>query len=302
MKVSRAAAPSRLRRAGRTAYRLPAASHPGGAGEDRGPRSGADVGLVEKRLAEIGTGRPLCIFLDYDGTLVPIRQKPGLAALHPARRRLLERLSGTAFVCVVSGRSLANLKERVGIPGLSYVGNHGLEIRHGGRTWVHPKARTIEPKLEEAAERIEAGLAVFPGAFVERKGVTASVHHRNMAPRLLPRLKAAVRRAIAPAGSRILLAEGKKVLELLPNVAWHKGRAVRKVLQLLKPGPGAALVYIGDDRTDEDAFAMLGRKAVTVRVGSRGPTRAEFRLPDVASVWRLLGRLAAVPERTRRED
>ncbi len=302
MKVSRAAAPSRLRGVGRTASRLPAASHPGGAGEDRGARSGADVGLVEKRIAEIGSGRPLCVFLDYDGTLVPIRPKPGLAVLHPARRRLLERLSETAFVCVVSGRSLANLKQRVGIQSLSYVGNHGLEIFLRGRTWVHPKARTIEPKLEEAAERIEVALAGLAGAFVERKGVTASVHYRSLASRLVPRLRAAVRRAIAPAGGRISLAEGKKVLELLPSVAWHKGRAVRKVLRLLKPGPDAAVVYIGDDRTDEDAFAALGRKAVTVCVGAARRTRAEFRLPDVASVWRLLGRLAAVPERTPRED
>ena len=243
---------------------------------------------VEEVIGETGRGERLFIFLDYDGTLVRIRRTPDVATLHPARRRLLERLAGKAFVCVVSGRSLSDIRRTVGIPGLSYAGNHGLEISLHDRLWVHPRARAIGPSLEKTVRRIEVGLSGFAGAFVERKGVTASVHYRLMARRLVPDLKAAVGKAVGAAGGRIVLTEGKKVIELRPRFAWDKGSAVREILRRQRPGPGAVTIYIGDDRTDEDAFEALRRRAVTIRVGMRGSTAARFRLTGVDAVWRLL--------------
>ncbi|HEV7588650.1 MAG TPA: trehalose-phosphatase [Longimicrobium sp.] len=203
------------------------------------------------------TGR-LVLLLDFDGTLAPIVDRPELAAMPEPTRRALERLMARpgVEVAVVSGRGLADARERAALPGIAYAGNHGMEIHGPGIDRIHPEAAAARPVLERAAGELRAALEDIPGAFVEDKELTLSVHFR-LAPRdRLDELHGIVRRVVDPLDG-VHLTEGKQVIEVRPNVDWNKGRAVLFLLDQMRPPPEAPVLYFGDDRTDEDAFRAL---------------------------------------------
>jgi trehalose 6-phosphate phosphatase len=186
----------------------------------------------------------LVLLLDLDGTLAPIATRPELAAVPVRTRAALDRLLGAPGVraAVVSGRGVADAREHAGIPGIAYAGNHGMEMEGPGLRRVHPEARAARPELEAAAAALGKALAEVPGAFLEDKGLTLSVHFR-----------------LAPA-DRLRLTAGKMVLEVRPRVEWDKGRAVLFLLDHLRPPPAAPVLYLGDDATDEDAFRALAER------------------------------------------
>ncbi len=244
--------------------------------------------LVGARIA-----RRLAVFLDYDGTLTPIVATPDLAVLDDDARDVVQRLSETVPTAVVSGRDLDDLLERVGIPGLTYVGSHGFQVQHpdGGRTTV-PGAESFLPVLAEAADRLDARLAPVEGARLERKRFALAAHFRQV-----PELRVAdVREAVmevAAAVDGLRVSGGKEVLELRPDLDWHKGRSVRRLFQEIADRTGADLpVYVGDDLTDEDAFREVMADGLGVVVGEPSITWARMRLEDVAEVVRWLAAIA----------
>jgi trehalose-phosphatase len=228
------------------------------------------------------------LFLDYDGTLVGFQDVPRKAVLSPARRRFLRDLSRVHRVVIVSGRSLAEIRRLVGLPGIAYIGNHGLEMELGGRTWVHPLAVRLQPVLQAALERIARASRDIPGPLIEDKGLTASVHFRPLTPATARRVRRIVRREMRPDLRSLRLVAGNKVWEIRPRVRWDKGSAVSEMRRWLGPAGKGVPVYLGDDRTDEDAFRELRPDGVTFRVGRSGRTMALGRLPDVPAVWRFL--------------
>ncbi len=240
---------------------------------------------TERRIA---AGRQPLLFLDYDGTLVPIKQLPQNAVLHPARRDLLKRLSRKAFVCIVTGRSLDDIRRLVALEDIAYIGNHGLERCWNGKSWIHPRAMANRTALVTILAEIRERTAQFPRLRIEDKGVTASIHFRSMVPNLAPIVRKAVKNAIRRNSSAFMLLEGKKVLEIRPDLNWNKGTAIRELRRRMKLRGSPLMVYVGDDRTDEDAFRVLGRSAVTIHVGRRKDTRARYRMTHVDQVWDLL--------------
>jgi len=203
------------------------------------------------------TGR-LVLLLDFDGTLAPIVDRPELAAMPEPTRRALERLMARpgVEVAVVSGRGLADVRGLAAIPGIAYAGNHGMEIHGPGIERIHPEAAAARPVLERAARELGDAIAAIPGAFVEDKELTLSVHFR-LAPRdRLDELHALVHRVVDPLPG-VHVTEGKQVVEVRPNVDWNKGRAVLFLLDQMRPPAAAPVLYFGDDRTDEDAFRAL---------------------------------------------
>ena len=234
---------------------------------------------------------PRAVFLDFDGTLVDIQERPDEVRLPPRRRALLARLGRRTLVGIVSGRPLAELRRTVGVPGLAYVGNHGLEILFGGRSWVHPKASRRARMVGRTAAAIEAACGGIPGLIVEDKGLTASVHYRLCSPRARRLVGPLVAREVGRGRGALVLTRGKMVLEIKPAVGWDKGRGVLRLMDMAGCAASCEPVYIGDDRTDEDAFRALAGRGTTVRVGGRGPTGARFRLPGVDDVWDFLGAL-----------
>ena len=242
----------------------------------------------------LGTSPALLVLLDYDGTLVGLKSRPELARLSSRRRSLLEALGRTAVIAVVTGRSLAESRKLVGIPTIAYIGNHGLEISYGRRTWVHPGAKERQKDLAAVLRTIRARTAGFAGMIVEDKGLTAGIHYRLLARRDVGRLERIVREEIERRGPALRTTRGRKVVEIRPAVEWDKGHATLEFLRWLGPAAGRRLIYIGDDRTDEDAFRALRRIGTTVLVGAAARSAAEFRLPGVNQVWSLLGELAVL--------
>jgi len=249
----------------------------------------AVAAAVVDRAAE--TDR-LALFFDFDGTLAPIVDRPDAAAAAPGAADLLRTFRDAPAVttAVVSGRAIDDLRERVGVDGLAYAGNHGLELRAGGETTVHPAAAAARDALADACERLRESLDV-PGVVVEDKGATATVHYRLADADAVPRVEDRVRAAAADAG--LELTTGKAVLELRPDTDWDKGRAVTWLLDRRVPaGETATAVYVGDDTTDEAAFRALPDDGVGVKVGD-GETAADDRVADVPAVRTLFERVAA---------
>jgi len=245
-------------------------------------------------LQEIAEGRRIFLFLDYDGTLVPIRRSPEMAVLRASRRRLLERLSRSVFICIVSGRSLADIQKLAAIKDLAYMGNHGLEISCRGRVWIHPEAKRIKPVLRRVLERIDRKTGDWPGLLVEDKGLTGSIHYRRLTAPLPRGLRDMLEHEVLFRKGELRLTEGKKVFEIRPNTVWDKGKGVLELCRWLEIKPPALRIYIGDDQTDEDAFRALGGKDITIRVGKRKDSYARWQLPDVAAVWKLLSALISM--------
>jgi trehalose-phosphatase len=253
---------------------------------------------MKEILRGIERGERILLFLDYDGTLVPIRKTPARAVFPSSKRDVLEGLSRRACVGIVSGRSLSEIQRLVAVKDIGYIGNHGLEISCGRRCWVHPRAKRTEPLLREALKKIRRAAGQFPGVFVEDKGVTGAVHYRLAARAVWAPLQEIVGREVERAGRTLTMSKGKRVFEIKPNVPWDKGQGVLKLLDWLHPEGKFRVVYIGDDRTDEDAFKAVnlsGRGAVTIHVGRTEKTRARYRLGTVGEVWTLLRALPSSP-------
>jgi trehalose-phosphatase len=242
-------------------------------------------------LEHVPRGVPLAVLLDYDGTLVAIRPRPDLARLTPERRDELRGLGRRALVAVVSGRPLAEIRRMVGLPRLVYLGNHGLEIRAHGRTWVHPEAARRAELIAKTVEAVRAGTKGLAGVIVEDKGLTATVHFRLAARRHLALIRAVVTDEVGRSRGGLIVCRGKKVLEIRPHVPWDKGQGVLEVLRRAGGRRPPFPVYIGDDRTDEDAFRSLRAKGLTIRVGRGGRTLARWRLSGVDAVWAFLAAL-----------
>ena len=243
---------------------------------------------MKEILRNIKPGRRLLLFLDYDGTLVPIQRNPERAVLPLRKRSALEALGESMFVCIVSGRSLADVHRCVGIEGLAYIGNHGLEAKWGRYSWVHPLAKKRRPALGRLLKRIEARTDRFCRLLVEDKGLTGSVHFRRLDPALIVPLRRIVDDEVGRTGGAFIVTEGKKVFEIRPVADWDKGLGIRKLMKWLPRQRGILRIFIGDDRTDEDAFRVLGGDSITVHVGRGRATRARYRLADVERVWAFL--------------
>ncbi|MEX2583903.1 MAG: trehalose-phosphatase [Gemmatimonadota bacterium] len=222
----------------------------------------------------------IVVLLDFDGTLAPIVERPNGAAMPESTRESVQRLieQPGAYVAIVSGRGLADARERAGLPGIAYAGNHGMEIHGAGLDRIHPDAVAARPRLERVITELSDSLSSVPGAIVEDKGLTLSVHYRLVVRALVDRVRKQVTEAVAGEDG-LRVTEGKEVLEIRPDVDWHKGRAVDFLLESLRPKPGTPILYIGDDRTDEDAFEALrewGGEGVIVaeRLPARTAARA----------------------------
>lgn len=241
------------------------------------------------------------VFLDYDGTLTPIVETPDKAVLSDEMRALLQKLTAlpACRVAVISGRGLADLKEKVKLKKVTYIGNHGFEIEGEDinfHSLVSPRARTALDRIKADAAKIAVQ---FPGVLIEDKGATLSIHYRLVDPKMEKDFVGSLERTVRPyiQEKELRLVEGKKVFELRPPVAWDKGKAVRWLLKQLvvKDGKADVLpVFIGDDRTDEDVFFDLKDNGVTIVVGKRSDSRARYFLDDTAGVYKFLSEVSNV--------
>jgi alpha,alpha-trehalase len=235
-------------------------------------------------------GRTPAVFLDYDGTLTPIVQRPEDAVLEERSRDALRSLADRWPVAIISGRDLGDVKSMVGLPNIVYAGSHGFDIETpDGRT--EQRGTEFLPDLDAAERELDGPLMVVPGARVERKRFAVAVHYRQVAEDRVPEVERVVS-SVAATHPRLRRTGGKKVFELRPRIEWDKGRALLFLLKVLGlNGSDVVPIYIGDDETDEDAFAVLrgrGFGIVVARADDERPTAADARLTDPDEVRRLL--------------
>ena len=244
---------------------------------------------VSQRLRN--ADRVLLLF-DYDGTLAPIVEQPDAAALPPGVEELLSGLgsSDKYLAGIVTGRSLQDVATRVGLPGLIYAGNHGMEIKGPGLDFVHEAAAKLASVQEPIAEALRRETGGIPGTIVEPKGLSLTLHYRMTPDDLVRRVEEAFASAVAPfvAAGSVKATTGKKVLEVRPNVEWDKGKAIAK-LQATYPEATLTL-YFGDDVTDEDGFRVVqDTGGIAVMVGpARQPTIALHRVDSPEGVQEFL--------------
>jgi len=226
-------------------------------------------------LEPFARSRTLLAF-DFDGTLAPIVADPDRAAMRPSTRGLLRRLAALYPCVVISGRSRDDVRRRVrGVRLAEVIGNHGIE----GWTATAPARREVRrwvPFLEEQ-------LGGLPGVEVEDKGLSVAVHYRNAPGKR--RARGRILAAAAALGEARILG-GKQVLNILPAGAPHKGLALERARTRL--GCDAA-VYLGDDETDEDVFALdQPGQLLGIRVGRKDSSSAGYCIRTQAEIDRLL--------------
>jgi len=255
---------------------------------------------MNRIFREIGE-KEIILFLDYDGTLVPIAQTPQKAVLPRAVKRTLAGLSRIkdVKVVVISGRSLKDVRRMVGLNNIIYAGNHGLEMRGAGVVFDHPTSSASRKAIDTICSSLRSELSALKGVLIEDKGKTLSIHYRLAGKKESSKIKEMISKAVSASVKRHLvrITDGKKVVEIRPPVYWDKGNAVAWLLKKLAKGPKAGRtlpIYIGDDKTDEDAFKALRRKGLTVHVGSRADTNARFKIKDAKTAHEFLKKLLAV--------
>src|SRR5438874_2176932 len=239
-----------------------------------------------------GAGRA-AVFLDYDGTLTPIVSQPEEAWLSDSMRQKLRELAARAPVAILSGRDLDDVRRRVNIDAIVYAGSHGFDIAgpHGLRRQM---ATEFLPALDLAEKELHAALDGISGARVERKRFSIAAHYRNVNENDVPKVEQAVSE-VATRHRGLRRMEGKKVFELLPAIAWDKGKAMLWLLETLGLERGNIRpIFIGDDRTDEDAFRALEQRGIGILVSEQSqPTGAKYSLKDPAEVECFLRALSA---------
>jgi trehalose-phosphatase len=233
--------------------------------------------------------RPL-ILMDFDGTLAEFQLDPAAVTLTPARQILLQELSRRADLStgIISGRRISDLRERVPATSAMFFGGlHGLEIEGPGFKFVHKSVALAAPGISVLAKELRRAVKPLAGVFIEDKTYSIVLHTRgaSKADRLhaITRFNALSEPLLSEGTVR--LQPGDHALELLPNVDWAKGDAVRAIARHIEAGTREPVwpIYLGDDSTDEDAFDEIGSNGLTIAVGKR-PAGAAFQVDDPAAV------------------
>jgi len=221
----------------------------------------------------------VAVLTDIDGTLAPIVPTPDMSEIPEELKDLLRRLSERyLLVAAISGRKTQDAFELIGLDNVVYFGNHGFEILRDGEIEVIPEALPYLESVEEL-EQLAREVLAPDGAFVEEKGITASVHYRNVPREIGERSVEFVKGEGERLGLRITV--GRGVVEARPPIRADKGTAVRTLVEEYRPEKA---MFIGDDTTDLDAFRELeklreeGRLRETLRVGvasEEGPQEIE---------------------------
>ncbi|OGL46765.1 MAG: trehalose-phosphatase, partial [Candidatus Schekmanbacteria bacterium RBG_13_48_7] len=222
------------------------------------------LATILEQIKSFLNNRVICLFLDYDGTLSPIAPSPPKALLPTDAKKILEKLLKTnqCELAVISGRSVSNLKKLIGIRNVTYIGTHGFEIDGPAIRFRKRIPVKYQATLKNIERKLHNKLAPFNGVLIENKGISLSLHYRLVSRKNIPSVKKMFYDIAGPyvKKNKIKTGRGKMVLEIRPPVKWNKGAAVLWLLEKKYAGfrnMPLAPVYIGDDRTDEDAFKVL---------------------------------------------
>ena len=253
----------------------------------------SDWKKVEKALR----GKFIYLFLDYDGTLSPIARTPGKAIMPKKTKDVLRRLSKmpNCKIAIVSGRSVHDVQRRIGLKNIVYVGNHGFEVKGPKIKFKSPGLLRHRRILSKIKDKMSIDFAPIRGVLIEDKGFSLSVHYRLADKKDISFIKEACYSTALPYEIKhdVKVGVGKMVLEVTPDMAWNKGKVVlwllgRQEFAMRRKKIKMVPIYIGDDITDEDAFAALKNIGITILAGRPGKSKAVFYLKDTNGVLKFL--------------
>jgi trehalose 6-phosphate phosphatase len=236
--------------------------------------------------SRLNSAQGCALFLDLDGTLVPLRPRPADVQLSRQTRKILALLQRhkNLHLSFVSGRQLKVLRNIIAMDQVHYVGLHGAEREHESVRMSRESTRALARAKRFAQKQLHG----LPGIWMEDKGLSFALHYWKARPATVRAAELALREILAPAIGVLHVLNGNKVWEVMPNEIPGKGVAVRALLDTL---PENTLgIYVGDDVTDETAFAAL-KDQITVKVGRTRGTLAHFYVRNPAEVSRFLSRL-----------
>lgn len=246
----------------------------------------------------------ILLLLDYDGTLTPIVENPEKAVIPKDTKELLQKLSKSRRFAlgIISGRSLEDIKNTVGLENIVYAGNHGLEIEGPKIKFESQVSPQLKSAIHNIARELQKQLLSIKGILIEDKGLTLSIHYRLVDKKDIPVFEKIFSKVANPyiVSGKIKINPGKKVYEIRPPVQWDKGKIVLWLLarqQFASPEFKVLPVYLGDDVTDEDAFKALKRKGWTIFVGKPRSCAADYYLKDTEEVTRFLHLLLEIEEK-----
>jgi len=266
------------------------------------PFTGASVGerdimvnnaiLAPAREMILGKGKTV-LFLDYDGTLTPIVERPEMAVISDEMKNTIETLSGKFMVSIVSGRMREDVEKLAGIRDIVYAGSHGFDIRGPDFSMVHPKAEEAVPLVDEIVKKAKEAVSGIEGVIIEEKKFSVAVHYRLVEDKEVSGIEDFVKETAEAYKERLRLMKGKKVFEFLPNIEWDKGQAIRWIMKSIGLSwEKSSVTYMGDDVTDENAFRVVRTRGTGILVsGEPRHSAAVFRLKDPKEVKRLFEEL-----------
>ena len=218
----------------------------------------------------------IILLSDFDGTLTPIVERPELAYLPERTKRLLQDLTRRQHytVGIISGRALGDLKDRVGLKGIVYAGNYGMEIESPWFSFVTPAAEESKPLLHDLCQQLSLALETIKGVIVENKGFSLSVHYRLVAESQSEEVRNIFERITHNARMRreIQVTFGKKVYEVRPALDWDKGKVVDLLFQKKRGEKEKVLpLFLGDDLSDEEGFKAIDKYGgIAIFIGEEG--------------------------------
>jgi trehalose 6-phosphate phosphatase len=248
-----------------------------------------DLDKIKKQL----NNKLLFLFLDYDGTVTPIRKKPALGRISKRAKNLLAELAKSSHckLAIISGRALKDVRKMVGLKNIIYGGNHGLELEGPRIRFKSPVSQRHKAVLKQILRRLVEKLRPVKGVLIENKGLSLSVHYRLVRHQNRALVKRIFREITWGYVERneVRVKPGKMVLEAYPPVDWDKGKAVQWLLRNASPPKtGVTHIYIGDDVTDEDAFKLLKNSGLGIFVGRPGKSSAQYYVKNTGEVMKFL--------------
>ncbi|KAM3243620.1 hypothetical protein ACQJBY_055520 [Aegilops geniculata] len=251
-----------------------------------------------EQIASASKGKKIVMFLDYDGTLSPIVANPDAAYMSDAMREAVRDVAKHFPTAIVSGRCRDKVHNFVGLSELYYAGSHGMDIKGPGsnpESVLCQPASEFLPMIDEVYKVLVEKTKSTPGAKVENNKFCLSVHFRCVDEKRWNFLAEQVK-AVIKDYPMLKLTQGRKVFELRPSIMWDKGKALEFLLESLGFASCSDVlpVYIGDDRTDEDAFKVLRKRGQGVGIlvsKCAKETSASYSLQDPAEVMEFLLRL-----------
>ncbi|XP_071687052.1 probable trehalose-phosphate phosphatase C [Rutidosis leptorrhynchoides] len=267
------------------------------------------------QMINVAKGKQIVVFLDYDGTLSPIVSDPECAFMSDQMREAVRNVSNCFPTAIISGRSREKVYDFVKLDTLYYSGSHGMDTiapaqknnsydinyqqrrfdNQGNEFIVYQPAQDFLPAVKRILNEVTEKTQNIKGVVIEDNRFCLSVHYRHVNNEDYGRLEEEVLLILAK-NRGFHMTRGKKVLEIRPSIKWNKGDAVKYLLETLGLNKSSDVfpIYIGDDRTDEDAFKVLRERGGYPIIVSSTPrdTKALHSLRNTSEVQTFLDRLS----------